>query len=102
MVTAVVLQTVFLSPPVAMSAYYLKQVVKEWKIGDIYKGMFQFMILQVICVGILICFPQIALWLPALLQEQFSAQKIPEEYRKIIEQTRKNSRSLEDEDWGKK
>jgi tripartite ATP-independent transporter DctM subunit len=99
-VTAVVLQTAFLSPPVAMSAYYLKQVVKEWKIGDIYKGMYQFMVLQVVCVGILIYFPQIVLWLPTWLQEQASAQQIPEEHRKIIEQQRKNTKSLEDDDWG--
>ena len=32
--TAVTLQTAFLSPPVAMSAYYLKQVVKEWSLDD--------------------------------------------------------------------
>jgi tripartite ATP-independent transporter DctM subunit len=101
-VTAVVLQTAFLSPPVAMSAYYLKQVVKEWKIGDIYKGMYQFMVLQVICVAILLYYPKIVTWLPTLLQEQASAQKIPEEHLKIIEQMRKNTRSLEDDDWGKK
>jgi tripartite ATP-independent transporter DctM subunit len=99
-VTAVVLQTAFLSPPVAMSAYYLKQVVKEWKIGDIYKGMYQFMVLQVLCVGILIYYPQIVTWLPAVLQEQASNQKIPEEHRKIIEQMKKETRSLEDGDWG--
>ena len=49
---AVVLQTAFLSPPVAMSAYYLKQVVKDWSLTTIYGGMFQFMIIQVICIGL--------------------------------------------------
>ncbi len=61
---AVVLQTAFLSPPVAMSAYYLKQVVKDWSLATIYAGMFQFMILQVICIGLLIAFPKIATWFP--------------------------------------
>ena len=42
---AVVLQTAFLSPPVAMSAYYLKQVVKDWSLTTIYGGMFQFMVI---------------------------------------------------------
>ena len=56
--TAVTLQTAFLSPPVAMSAYYLKQVVKDWSLATIYGGMFQFMILQVICIGLLVAFPQ--------------------------------------------
>jgi hypothetical protein len=49
----------FLSPPVAMSAYYLKQVVKGWSLATIYAGMFQFMILQVICVGLMITFPDL-------------------------------------------
>ena len=66
---AVVLQTAFLSPPVAMSAYYLKQVVKDWSLGTIYKGMFEFMCLQVIAIALLIAFPPIATWFPQYLQE---------------------------------
>jgi tripartite ATP-independent transporter DctM subunit len=99
-VTAVVLQTAFLSPPVAMSAYYLKQVVKQWSIGDIYKGMYQFMVLQVLCVGIIIYYPSIVTWLPAVFEASARAQKIPEEHQKIIDQQRKNTKSLEDDDWG--
>jgi tripartite ATP-independent transporter DctM subunit len=99
--TAVTLQTAFLSPPVAMSAYYLKQVVKDWSLATIYNGMFQFMILQVICIGLVIYFPQIALWFPHTLQAAARAQQIPDEYKKIIEQQKKGGNSLEDDDWGK-
>jgi tripartite ATP-independent transporter DctM subunit len=99
--TAVTLQTAFLSPPVAMSAYYLKQVVKEWNLATIYNGMFQFMILQMICIGLVLAFPQIALWFPQTLQASARAQQIPDEYKKIIEQQRKGTNSLEDDDWGK-
>jgi tripartite ATP-independent transporter DctM subunit len=98
---AVVLQTAFLSPPVAMSAYYLKQVVKDWSLATIYAGMFQFMILQVICVTLLVAFPPIATWFPAKLQEIARSQPIPEEYQKILEKQR-SAPSLEDEDWGKR
>ena len=98
--TAVTLQTAFLSPPVAMSAYYLKQVVKEWSLATIYNGMFQFMILQVICIGLLVAFPQIALWFPEKLQAASRAQKIPEEHQKIIDEQRRSTKSLEDGDWG--
>jgi tripartite ATP-independent transporter DctM subunit len=72
---AVTLQTAFLSPPVAMSAYYLKQVVKEWPLGTIYKGMFEFMILQVIAIAILIAYPSVATWLPEKLNAEFRAIK---------------------------
>jgi tripartite ATP-independent transporter DctM subunit len=64
---AVNLQTAFLSPPVAMAAYYLKAVAPQWELRNIYRGMFDFMVLQVIGLLLLFFFPQIALWLPNLL-----------------------------------
>ncbi len=64
---AVNLQTAWLSPPVAMSAYFLKGVVPEWELGDIYKGMLQFMGLQLLVLVLIIAFPQIALWMPEYL-----------------------------------
>ena len=86
---AVVLQTAFLSPPVAMSAYYLKQVVKDWSLTTIYGGMFQFMMIQVICIGLLVAFPPIATWFPETLQEAARSQKIPDEHLKVMERQRK-------------
>ena len=64
---AVNLQTAWLSPPVALSAYFLKGVVPEWDLKDIYIGMMQFMVLQVIGLILIVIFPQIALWLPTYL-----------------------------------
>ena len=67
---AVNLQTAWLSPPVALSAYFLKGVVPEWDLKDIYLGMMQFMVLQVIGLIIIIVFPKIVLWLPTVLYGQ--------------------------------
>ena len=67
---AVNLQTAWLSPPVALSAYFLKGVVPEWDLKDIYLGMMQFMVLQVIGLIIIIIFPKIVLWLPTVLYGQ--------------------------------
>ena len=64
---AVNLQTAYLSPPVAMSAYYLKGVVPQWSLGDIYRGMGQFMVLQLVGLALCIIFPSIALWFPRWL-----------------------------------
>ena len=61
---AVNLQTAWLSPPVALSAYFLKGVVPEWDLKDIYIGMMQFMVLQLIGLVLIMVFPQIVLWLP--------------------------------------
>ena len=65
---AVTLQTAWLSPPVALSAYFLKGVVPDWDLKDIYIGMMQFMVLQMIGLFIIMFFPPIATWLPQLLK----------------------------------
>jgi len=67
---AVTLQTAFLSPPVAMSAYYLRQVVKDWSLATIYKGMFEFMLLQCIAIALIIVFPAITTMLPEQLRKE--------------------------------
>ena len=64
---AVTLQTAYLSPPVAMSAYYLKQVAKGWSLATIYKGMFEFMGIQAVAIALIFLFPAIATWLPEYL-----------------------------------
>ncbi|MDD9908402.1 MAG: TRAP transporter large permease subunit [Ahrensia sp.] len=70
---AVNLQTAWLSPPVALSAYFLKGVVPEWDLKDIYFGMMQFMVIQVIGLALIFLFPGFALWLPDWLSANGSA-----------------------------
>ncbi|MEL7345264.1 MAG: TRAP transporter large permease subunit, partial [Pseudomonadota bacterium] len=64
---AVNLQTAWLSPPVALSAYFLKGVVPNWDLKDIYLGMMQFMVVQLIGLTLLFIFPQLVLWLPRVM-----------------------------------
>ena len=64
---AVNLQTAWLSPPVALSAYFLKGVVPQWDLKDIYHGMMQFMLVQLVGLTLIVLFPQIALWLPGVI-----------------------------------
>jgi len=61
---AVNLQIAWLSPPVALSAFFLKGVVVEWDLTDIYVGMMQLMVIQVFGLILIILLPQIVLWLP--------------------------------------
>jgi len=65
---AVTLQTAWLSPPVALSAYFLKGVVPQWSLKEIYAGMMQFMMLQVTGMAIVMVFPGLATWLPIALR----------------------------------
>ena len=64
---AVNLQTAWLSPPVALSAYFLKGVVPEWDLKDIYLGMMQFMLGQLVGLILIFIFPQLVLWLPKVM-----------------------------------
>jgi len=66
--SAVNMQTAFLSPPVAMSAYYLKNVApKSVTLNMIFKGMYPFIGIQVVALLLLYLFPDMALWLPNLV-----------------------------------
>ncbi|BEI41302.1 TRAP transporter large permease subunit [Polynucleobacter sp. HIN9] len=68
LLVALNLQTAFLSPPVAMSAFYLKGVAPPHvTLNQIFMGMLPFMGIQVIAIVILYMFPQIGLWLPGVL-----------------------------------
>jgi tripartite ATP-independent transporter DctM subunit len=62
---AIMLQTSFLTPPVGFSLFYLKGVVpKGVTIGDIYRGVIPFVLLQVVMVAACLIFPDLVLWLP--------------------------------------
>ncbi|NMM75665.1 C4-dicarboxylate ABC transporter [Rhodococcus sp. SRB_17] len=68
LLVALNLQTAFLSPPVAMSAFYLKGVApKHVTLNQIFAGMMPFMGIQIIAIVLLYMFPAIGLWLPELL-----------------------------------
>ena len=68
LLVALNLQTAFLSPPVAMSAFYLKGVAPPHvTLNQIFLGMMPFMGIQVIAIILLYQFPGIGLWLPQLL-----------------------------------
>ncbi len=68
LLVALNLQTAFLSPPVAMSAFYLKGVAPPHvTLNQIFMGMLPFMGIQVIAIVLLYTFPQIGLWLPGVL-----------------------------------
>jgi len=61
-------QTSFLSPPVAMSAYYLMGVApKGVRLNQIFKGMYPFMAIQLLALAIVWFVPDIANWLPRTL-----------------------------------
>ncbi len=68
LLVALNLQTAFLSPPVAMAAFYLKGVApKHVTLNQIFLGMLPFMGIQVLAIVMLYQFPAIGMWLPETL-----------------------------------
>ena len=68
LLVALNLQTAFLSPPVAMAAFYLKGVSPPHvTLNQIFLGMIPFMGIQVIALALLYIFPAIGMWLPGVL-----------------------------------
>lgn len=68
LLVALNLQTAFLSPPVAMAAFYLKGVSPPHvTLNQIFLGMLPFMGIQVLAIFLLYMWPEIGLWLPSVL-----------------------------------
>ena len=68
LLVALNLQTAFLSPPVAMAAFYLKGVSPPHvTLNQIFAGMLPFMAIQVVAIVLLYMFPAIGMWLPEVL-----------------------------------
>ena len=68
MLVFVNLQAAFLSPPVAMSAFYLKGVApKHVTLNQIFAGMMPYMLIVIICMVIMYIWPGMTLWLPNYL-----------------------------------
>ena len=68
MMTAIVLQTSFLTPPFGYALFYLEGVAPPGvTLGHIYRGVIPFIILIIIGSGLCIIFPQIITWLPTVI-----------------------------------
>ncbi len=68
MLVALNLQTSFLTPPMAMSAYYLKGVLKsEIELMEIFRGIMPYLGIVIFCMFLMYMFPGIALWFPDYL-----------------------------------
>jgi len=67
MLVAMALQTSFLTPPVGFSIFYLKGVCPpDVKLSDIYKGVVPFIMIQLLALAIIVAWPELVLWLPAM------------------------------------
>jgi len=63
-----VIQTSYLTPPMAPAIFYLKGIVPpEIRVTDMFSGVVPYIALQLIGIAIIMVMPQIALWLPEMM-----------------------------------
>jgi TRAP-type C4-dicarboxylate transport system permease large subunit len=55
------------TPPYGLNLFVIQAVVPDLKIGDLYRGVSWFILVDLIRLAILIAFPAVALWLPGMM-----------------------------------
>jgi tripartite ATP-independent transporter DctM subunit len=66
-IIVMVVELGLITPPIGMNVFVIKGMTKDVPLETIFRGVTPFIIAQVILIGILILFPQIALWLPSTM-----------------------------------
>jgi TRAP-type C4-dicarboxylate transport system permease large subunit len=56
-----------ITPPVGLNVYMIKGIFPDIKIGNIFKGIIPFVVLDALAIAIIMLFPKIALWLPGMM-----------------------------------
>ena len=67
----IVIQTSYLTPPMAPAIFFLRGISPpEIRLSDMYRGVIPFIVLHFVCLGLIIIFPELALWLPEIMFER--------------------------------
>ncbi|MCR9136672.1 MAG: TRAP transporter large permease [Alphaproteobacteria bacterium] len=70
-VFVILIEAALITPPVGMNLYVVQGVRKSGSISDLFKGSVPFLVAMIVLIGLLIAFPQLALWLPSILNPTF-------------------------------
>jgi tripartite ATP-independent transporter DctM subunit len=63
-----VIQIGLISPPVGMNLFVLNTLLPKVGLGTIFRGVWPYVLVQIITLGILLAVPQISLWLPSMMK----------------------------------
>ena len=62
------MEMAYLTPPVGLNVFFMKSVVpNDVTMGDIYRSVAPFLLLQALAMALIIIFPQLVMWLPSLM-----------------------------------
>lgn len=64
---AVLVELGLITPPVGMNLFIIRAQVPDMSMGALYRGILPFLIAPVILIALILAFPQLTLWLPAVL-----------------------------------
>lgn len=65
-IMVILLETRAVTPPVGINVYVIKGIATDVPLETIFRGISPFLLMMIVCIAILIIFPQIALFLPGL------------------------------------
>ena len=63
----IVTELSYITPPVGLNAFVLKSVVKDVSLGTIFRGLWPFLMVDVVRVGLILAFPVLVLFLPRMM-----------------------------------
>ena len=63
-----IVQIGLISPPVGMNLFVLNALLPKVGLGNIFKGVWPFVVMQIVTLGLLIAFPALSLWLPGFMK----------------------------------
>jgi C4-dicarboxylate transporter, DctM subunit len=66
-IIVMVVELGLITPPIGMNVFVIKGIARDVPLYTIFRGVTPFIVAQIILIGVLIAFPEIALWLPSTM-----------------------------------
>jgi len=64
------IEVALVSPPYGLNLFVMQATLRDIKLGELYRGVSWFILMDVIRLAVLVAFPQLALWLPSMMFKQ--------------------------------
>jgi TRAP-type C4-dicarboxylate transport system permease large subunit len=68
-IIVMVVELGLITPPIGMNVFVIKGIARDVPLETIFRGVMPFIVAQLVLIGLLIAFPQIALWLPSTMSQ---------------------------------
>ncbi|MDD5701403.1 MAG: TRAP transporter large permease subunit [Dehalococcoidales bacterium] len=63
----ITIEVALVSPPYGLNLYMMQAAVPNMQMGDLYRGVIWFIVIDIISMALFIAYPQLILWLPGMM-----------------------------------